>query len=113
MFKWCAELTKLQPWCFVFFENTDVTWLLPENLDRCVFTLFVSATSCGCVLVTPPCCLLAPQACIVKPRRTAGSLCGGVLCGASGVVRRSVPREPAGELVRARGDEDSVVPTGG
>ncbi len=36
LWKWCAELTKRHPWLFLFFEDTQVAWLLPENLDRLV-----------------------------------------------------------------------------
>lgn len=39
LFKWCAEFTKSNPWCYVFFSDIDVTWLLPENQNRCVALL--------------------------------------------------------------------------
>lgn len=34
LFKWCAEFTKSNPWCYIFFHDIDVTWLLPENQNR-------------------------------------------------------------------------------
>ncbi len=37
LFKWCAEFTKSNPWCYVFFDGLDVAQLLPENRDRCVW----------------------------------------------------------------------------
>ena len=36
LWKWCAEFTQRHPWVFIFFEDTDTSWLLPENLDRCI-----------------------------------------------------------------------------
>jgi hypothetical protein len=38
LFKWCAEFTKSNPWCYVFFDDIDVTLLLPENQSRCVIS---------------------------------------------------------------------------
>ena len=36
LWKWCAEFTQRHPWVFIFFEDTDTSWLLPENVDRCI-----------------------------------------------------------------------------
>ncbi len=36
MFKWIAEYTRRTPWCYVLFEDTNVAWLFPENIDRLV-----------------------------------------------------------------------------
>ena len=36
LWKWCAEYTQRNPWVFVFFLGSMTTWLLPENMDRCV-----------------------------------------------------------------------------
>ena len=36
LWKWCAEYTQRNPWVFVFFFGALTSWLLPENLDRCV-----------------------------------------------------------------------------
>jgi hypothetical protein len=34
LFKWCAEFTKSNPWCYIFFDEIESTWLLPENQNR-------------------------------------------------------------------------------
>ena len=36
LWKWCAEYTQRNPWAFIFFFGSIITWLLPENIDRCV-----------------------------------------------------------------------------
>lgn len=36
LWKWCAEFTQRHPWVFIVFEDTDTSWLLPENVDRCI-----------------------------------------------------------------------------
>ena len=39
LFKWCAEFTKSNPWCYIFFDEIESTWLLPENQSRYVWQL--------------------------------------------------------------------------
>lgn len=36
LWKWCAEYSQKSPWIFFIFEDTDTSWLLPENVDRIV-----------------------------------------------------------------------------
>jgi hypothetical protein len=34
LFKWLAEFTKSNPWCYIFFDSLDITLLLLEDLNR-------------------------------------------------------------------------------
>ena len=60
LWKWCAEFTQRHPWVFIFFEDTDTSFLLPENVDRCIDELaghadrnrFVSRVTSGRVDTT-------------------------------------------------------------
>jgi hypothetical protein len=36
LFKWLAEYTRRTPWCYFFLEDTNISWLYPENIDRVV-----------------------------------------------------------------------------
>ena len=37
LLKWCGEMTKRNPWVFVYFEGVDTHMNLVENLDRVIF----------------------------------------------------------------------------
>jgi hypothetical protein len=36
LLKWCSEYTKKNPWQYIYFENTQTTWNVIENLDRVI-----------------------------------------------------------------------------
>jgi len=47
LFKWCAEFTKSNPWCYIFFDDLDTNLLLLEDLNRLLRPPMTTDEYCG------------------------------------------------------------------